>query len=121
MQKAIFLLTQRGPELWRDSYIFEPYNWGPYCRDLADDLRGLEHHNLLRLSSAGGAGHGRYVLTPEGQHIATRLWRACTEAERRFFADVRAYVTSRDFNGLLRDVYSAYPAYAERSVWSGRR
>lgn len=120
MQKAVFLLTQRGPKPWRQSYEFEPYNWGPYCRELNEDLRHLQHQNLIFLSHASGA-YGRYILTPEGQRFTNEYWRLCSEQEQHFFEDLREYVTCRDFNGLLRDVYEAYPTYAENSRWSGRR
>ena len=47
MQKGVFLLEQRGPESWRDTYRYSPYNWGPYSSELASDLTSLDESGLL--------------------------------------------------------------------------
>lgn len=121
MQKAVFLLIQRGPATWRSYYAYAPYNWGPYCRDLNDDLRRLVDARLVRLSTADGSRYGRFELTSDGEEVAAELRRHLPPAEREFVTTVRAYVTSRNFNDLLREVYAAYPDYASKSKWSGRR
>jgi uncharacterized protein YwgA len=40
VQKGVFLLEQRGPSSWRSLYTFSPYDWGPFSRDLAQELVG---------------------------------------------------------------------------------
>lgn len=122
MQKAIFLLTQRGAPSWRDAYDYRPYNWGPYCRDLTDDLTAMVQAGVLRVSHAGKAStYGHYVTTDVGEQVANQFWRSLEPREAEFIRSVLSYVTHKDFNGLLQEVYEAYPDYASRSIWSGKR
>lgn len=120
MQKAIFLLTRRGAADWADTYAYRPYNWGPYCRELVDDLHRLIEADLLRLSYADAPQFGRYQLTDSAEALADTLWQDLAEPERDFLASVRTYVTHKDFNGLLREVYDAYPEFATKSRWTGK-
>jgi uncharacterized protein YwgA len=121
IQKAIFLLTRRGSANWHDLYEYEAYDWGPYCRDLVQDLRSMSANGLLRVGQGPGLRYGRYALTKQGEDLAHLLWRQLDDHERRFIKMVRRYVTSKDFNSLLREVYAEYPEYATESRWAGRR
>lgn len=120
MQKAVFLLTRRGPEGWAHLYSYRPYDWGPYSRELANDLQLLTSNSLVRATPARGSRYGHFSLTEQGQTVATSLWPQLRSVERDFLVSVRSYVTKKDFNGLLREVYSAYPEFATESRWSGR-
>lgn len=120
IQKAIFLLTCRGALRWRTLYSYEPYDWGPYSRELAADLRNLRANGLIRVAQGVGDRHGRHALTEQGEELATVLWGRLDESELEFIRRIRQYVTSKDFNSLLREVYAEYPEYATESRWSGR-
>lgn len=120
MQKAIFLLIQRGPAAWRSAYTYRPYNWGPYCGDLSHDVNRLIESGVIRLSHADGATYGRYQLTEAGEAVADDIWATLGPEEQDFLSVVRSYVTHKDFNGLLREVYKEYPEYATKSRWSGK-
>ena len=120
MQKAVFLLTQRGAPEWAELYTYRPYDWGPYCRELTEDLNLLASNGLLRESPAQRSRYGQFMLSEQGQQLATIFWPRLPPEERRFLSSVRAYVTKKDFNGLLHEVYSAYPQYATQSRWSRR-
>ncbi|MCU1588881.1 MAG: restriction modification system specificity protein [Frankiales bacterium] len=118
MQKAVFLLTLRGSARWNGLYPYRAYDWGPYCRELVDDLRGLAATGLMRTSATAGSRYGRYMLTEQGQQAADEVWESLPPDEQEFLTTVRAYVTSKDFNALLREVYAAYPEYATESRWN---
>jgi len=118
MQKAVFLLTLRGSERWNGLYPYRAYDWGPYCRELVDDLRGLAAAGHMRTSATAGSRYGRYTLTEQGQQTADQLWAQLPPDEQEFLTTVRSYVTSKEFNVLLREVYAAYPEYATESRWN---
>ena len=119
MQKAVFLLTQRGPEGWRASYGFEPYNWGPFSRLLAAELRDKTEAGELATVNIPGNRHAGYRATATGEMQISSAWQSLSDREKNFVRTVRKYVTSRSFNDLLREVYAAYPDYATRSHFSG--
>ncbi|GAA1562461.1 hypothetical protein GCM10009789_14560 [Kribbella sancticallisti] len=119
MQKAVFLLVQRGSDGWRHLYDYTPYNWGPYSRDLTVDVDDLASKHLMATEVVQGSQYGRYVTTPAGDHAASASWVHLSLVEQQFLKQVRSYVTSRSFNDLLREVYAAYPQFATESRFTG--
>lgn len=119
MQKAIFLLTKRGPAKWRDAYDYEPYNWGPYSGRLASDLNYLLHEDLLVIEDVPHSKYGSYRATPLASDRARAALAQCTPDETSFLQSVKNYVTSRSFANLLKEVYAAYPEFATKSRFSG--
>jgi uncharacterized protein len=117
VQKAIFLLTQRGPPDWKPLYQYRPYNWGPYSSQLAADTESLIRAGYLE--DVPGARHGQYRATTLGEAYADQVWATLSAKEQHFIRSVRAYVTNRSFTQLLREVYAAYPDYATASQFSG--
>jgi len=119
MQKAIFLLTQRGSESWQHLYTYRPYNWGPYSGQLSADLDLLQATDQLVAEPFPGSQYGTFRATPLADRRVHQAWDACTEPEKSFLRAVRDYVTSKSFNALLREVYAAYPEYASKSLFHG--
>lgn len=119
MQKAAFLLVQRGPEQWRSLLPFRPYNWGPYSSALTQALDKSISSGDLQVEQVSGSKYGRYVTTVQGEASMTSTWEGLPSNEREFIRAVRKYVTSRSFAKLLRDVYAQFPDYATASQFSG--
>lgn len=119
MQKAVFLLVQRGSTTWRELYDYRPYAWGPYSSGLTADLTSMSTQRLIQVEDVPGSRYGRYRTTLEGEAVACADWEALAEHERVFITTVRAYVTSRSFTQLLREVYAEYPDFARASLFSG--
>jgi hypothetical protein len=117
MQKAVFLLVERGGPNLRNLYSYRPYNWGPYSDELAADLRSLQAAGRLSVDTTSRR-YGRYTLTPAGAAVAAQVSAELTPFERAFVADVRNYVTKSSFSKLLREVYAAYPDYATASQFN---
>jgi uncharacterized protein YwgA len=120
MQKAIFLVTRSNAgRRWHDAYPYRPYNWGPYSAELNEDLSAWQRDGLMILSFAGDARYGRYVLTRHGASLADNIWAKVDASTRNVLINVRSWVTSKDFNSLLAEVYEEFPEYATKSRWSG--
>ena len=119
MQKAVFLLNQNGPTSWRSLYQFEPYNWGPFCRSLQDDLRRLVDDGKLELRETHPHRYSSYVSTGQGATEAVEILEGLESSTLTFLREIRRFVTTRSFNQLLRDVYGAFPEFAVKSQFSG--
>ena len=119
MQKAVFLITQRGTPRLRELYEYRPYNWGPYSDALAQDVRALEATGRMAVEAAPGSRYGRYVTTVVGEAHVIPVWNDLEPGERAFVANVRRYVTASSFNKLLREVYAEYPEFATASQFRG--
>lgn len=119
MQKAVFLATQRGATGWSELYRYAPYDWGPYSRDLANDLDALVFRRTLRTEQLPGSRYSTYRTTASGEERAQSIWDGLTRAQQDFVRRLRRYVTAKSFNHLLREVYAAYPEYATESRFRG--
>jgi uncharacterized protein YwgA len=119
IQKAIFLLTQRGSPVWRELYRYKPYNWGPYSSQLASDMDSMVSQGLVEVEEVSGSQYPRYGTTTAGEAHATMVWSTLQRTERDFVRSVRSYVTGRSFTQLLREVYAEYPEFATASYFMG--
>jgi uncharacterized protein len=119
MQKAVFLVNRNGPKTWRTLYEFEPYNWGPFCRPLQDDLRQLVAEGRMELRKTHLQQYPSYVTSGLGTDEANGIFDEIEPAPLSFLRDVRKFVTTRSFNQLLRDVYGAFPEFAAKSQFIG--
>ena len=63
--------------------------------------------------------HPRYRTTTAGEEKLDHLVSALANHEKEYVRKVRAYVTSRSFSQLLREVYNTYPEYAVASRFQG--
>lgn len=122
MQKYGFLLSKQHerdlyiPQMENEGFRFysdwEPYYFGPYSRELRDDIeKGASNGNVIARK------HGRattYSLALRGR----ARWRAILARypyeTKRMAAGIRRLQTV-PLHELLRQVYAAYPKYAEKS------
>jgi uncharacterized protein YwgA len=119
LQKGVFLLEMRGPEGWRGRYEYLPWDWGPFSRDLAVEVNDLVRHGLIEEKPVQRRRHPRYRTTTAGEEKLDHLVSALANHEKEYVRKVRAYVTSRSFSQLLREVYNTYPEYAVASRFQG--
>ena len=119
IQKGVFLLQMRGPEDWRDTYPFAPWDWGPFSHALASMVKTLSARGLLEERPVPFRSYAAYRTTAEGEETLAEAARTLTPKERAFIAGVRHYITSRSFSQLLREVYAEYPKFAVNSRFRG--
>jgi hypothetical protein len=114
LMKGAFLVSQYGPVEWRDFFDFQPYSYGPFDAGVYVMRDTLLAEGLLRTEK-----HGRYesyALTEAGEKRITELRQAIPKESADWLASVGSYVTSKSFSRLLREIYSAFPEFATRSV-----
>ncbi|SRR6266511_4774994 len=114
VQKGMFLLSRRGPA--RHLYTFRPYNWGPFSRDIYDDLDSLQADGLLQSQRRTGRSWRVYWTTDAGHDRAAAIAARLPKTDLDWLGKMRHYVTSRSFTRLLRELYEAYPEYKHRSL-----
>lgn len=119
MQKAVFLVEQRGPSEWRNLYQFVPYNWGPFSAQLQGDLGRLVGDGRLELTAWDRGSYNSYATSALGEGEAAEILDDLDASSQAFLREVRRFVVTRSFNRLLRDVYREYPEYAVKSHYSG--
>ena len=116
LQKTLFKFAKESAVPAAESYEFEPYNWGPCSFEIYDDLGSLREQGLIE-AIPSGSGWNIYRLTELGKVKSIEFRKQASASLVRALDDVRSWVTSRDFETLLRDVYKDYPKYATESLF----
>lgn len=118
IQKGMFLLSQRGPA--RGLYDFRPYNWGPFSRDVYNDLDRLVGLGIAVSEHVPGQSWCRYSLSERGEQRAAEVAVGSDKQSLRWMAELRRFLTARSFGQLLEDVYREFPQYATRSRFASK-
>ena len=114
-QREHFLVTEPG-------YDFIPYDYGPFSRDLYDDLDAMIDQQFVDDTEEPlRSGKVKYIYEIEGDG------QELVESEAESWEDVSeilqiAREIKQEYNDMLLSdliefVYSEYPDYAERSVY----
>ncbi|HEU5249609.1 MAG TPA: hypothetical protein VFW15_06440 [Thermoanaerobaculia bacterium] len=113
LQKALFLLGQRFPELSRSGfYEFRPVSSGDFSEQVYADATALLKKGLVSIRSSESEGSRKYRLTRSGVERASRIERLAPPAIAQSLRRIVAWVGTRSLAQLLRrsSAASAAPA-----------
>ncbi len=114
IQKTLFKFAQESGAKKKELYRFIPYNWGPCSLKIYDDLGQLRDEGLIEFVPSG-KGWNLYRPTEAGVEKAGELREKADNELIGKLDAARSYVTSRDFETLLSDVYKEYPEFSSES------
>lgn len=121
MQKLAFLLDEEELTDY-PAYDFIKYDYGPFSKQLLEDLERLENHGLVRITEETTfGGHTRYdhQLTEQGENVVDQLLEENEEVREIMDSAekvIREYGTL-SIRKLIETVYDKYPEYTENSVY----
>lgn len=117
MKGAFFLseaLEERG---LAPPYRFEAYHYGPFSRDVCDELDALVDAGLLCRESRGArAGFPTYRPSAEGRRKAEEMRGALGPGWDRYLTDLREWLDRQSFSSLWRFVQRRHPEYAGATI-----
>jgi hypothetical protein len=119
IQKSLFLASDKVASAFRhDSrYDFQPYDYGPFDRQVYSDVEALERKGLAQVNQQPGSRWRTYVASPRGIAEGYRLAERLTGEQREILGTIVKLVRSLSFNDLVSAIYRAYPNMRERSVF----
>ena len=118
--KGLFLFSKECPPSWVSAdarYQFEPYSYGPFSREVYDDLRTLVRLGLVAGEVVPGRDWKAHRLTARGNQTAGAIAPDWPIAVRSYLGKLRHFITRVSFSRLLEIVYGKYPDYAVNSVF----
>lgn len=122
LQKLVFL-TQKEFASAEDrlpgTYTYVPYDYGPFARDLYDDLDRLKDRKVIvedpEMMEDDKIKYD-YRLGPQADEYLAEIPEERFEAALELAQKIKSRWNGEELPELLDYVYSEYPEYAENSV-----
>ncbi|MGI0093497.1 MAG: hypothetical protein ACREA8_05290 [Nitrosotalea sp.] len=123
-QKMIFLLRERA-NFFKHNYDFVPHNYGPYSRELQNDIDSLIHDGyiIMNLKTVeDGKIKYEYAITGDGSLILQKILSDKELGKKFKFSkivelaeEIKNEVNGKDLRSVLTDIYREYPDFAKNS------
>lgn len=120
IQKGLFILSMKSPPdllVAASRYEFEPYNYGPFAKQIYADLDALHRKGYITTDESWNRSWKFYSVTEQGRERARAEAQSMDARLVEYMAAVRSFVTERSFRELLDAVYQEFPKYAVNSVF----
>jgi type I restriction enzyme S subunit len=112
LMKYTFLFQMEGNGQ-RRLYHFVPYHYGPFAKQLYEDLQGLVQDGVVRVENDQDEEKTRITLVDTDK--ADEMLADMPEDVKADVASIVETYGSLDHRNLLKTVYKKYPAYARKS------
>ena len=119
VQKMFFLLDENiSAEFGGKQFNFEPYDYGPFDKNVYSELNALQSMGLVELSYISPtAGGRRYSPTPLGRNLGESALASLSPNAQNFIIDVSDFVRRLTFAQLVGSIYKAFPHMREKSIF----
>lgn len=116
VQKLFFLLDREGKHLLNGPHFdFRPYDYGPFDREVYDEIDALEAQGLVEVLSSGR--YRMYILSQSGLEEGQKTLTEMTENARTYVSQVAKWVRELSFEQLVAAIYKRYPDMKVNSVF----
>lgn len=118
LQKSLFLLSRKYPnEVGSAFYEFEPYDYGPFNKEIYSDCMALAQQGFLIVQQPVGRGWSGYSITPKGTEKAKKLKNEVSKPAVKKLCQTVRWAQSLSFSQLLTAIYRAFPEFKKNSVF----
>jgi hypothetical protein len=117
IQKALFLAADKVADAFlpESHYDFQPYDYGPFDRDVYVDLENLEGIGCVKINRQSRLR--TYSATQDGLDEGRRSARQLSANQLAILERIVNLVRSLSFNELVSAIYKAYPPMRARSAF----
>jgi uncharacterized protein YwgA len=126
LQKLVFLMQKRLEEagedpLRSDDYEFVPYDYGPFSKELYNDLDETIAHGMVE-GHEEDLGEDKvkydYEIQDQGkQWVRDQLTKEEAQRILELAEEIKDEYGEVNLSDLIDEVYSRYPKYAENSIY----
>jgi uncharacterized protein YwgA len=116
VQKMFFLLERNlAPRTFAPRFSFKSYHYGPYSKEVYDDLEALAAEALAAIHAEGS--WRRFALTTAGIAQGRRALAVLPLPVQKYIKQVSDFVLRLSFSELVSAIYKAYPDMRKNSVF----
>jgi len=119
LQKLVFLLDKELNIIKDQGYNFVPYKYGPFSKELIEDVEMLILIGLVGTEEDVKEFNGEevtitvYKLTDRGKSMARRIYNELIDEEKRRINKLKEF-NIRSAKSLTEYVHKTYPEYVAR-------
>ena len=119
IQKLMFLIDQElGEEVGGKKFDFEPYDYGPFDKNVYKCLDDLEEDGHIERLIVTGRRYSEFRTTKSGQDIGERESQNLAEWVSGLIQIYSEWVLRISFPQLLSAIYRKYPEMKVNSVFN---
>ena len=119
VQKLFFLLDKNvAKQTGGPHFAFQPYDYGPFDKDVYGELDQLEEKGLVETIASGGNGGRTYRLTNDGYRVGNEAFDGLGEPIQDYIGKTVHFVRTLSFAELVSAIYQAYPEMKKNSVFA---
>ncbi len=104
-------------EMGTNFYTFEPYNYGPFSKQVYVDADELQAEGLVARVAHQGGDWEDYAATQEGVKKAGELSKNISQKAVQYLQNLVKWSAQQSFPDLVRWVYANYPSYKANSLF----
>ncbi|MEX0881579.1 MAG: hypothetical protein WDZ34_01755 [Candidatus Saccharimonadales bacterium] len=119
LQKSLFLLKQAYPKQTADFYNFQPYNYGPFDKQVYEDADVLAESGYITLDSQEDRAWSLYRITDNGKEQTNKITGSADADATKYLDKIVKWVQSLTFEQLIATIYKHFPKYKVNSVFRG--
>lgn len=120
LQKTLFLVDYKLPQLFAHRYAFQPYDYGPFDKDVYADAAALERAGLVVIVQEPGEYHRTYRVTAKGLEVGQQLLAAMPPQSAALVRQIANIVTRLGFRELVTAIYESFPEMKVNSIFKER-
>lgn len=122
IQKLLFLLDVNVADATGGPHFnFEPYDYGPFDKQVYRELDALGSDNLVEIGPSIGLKTKTFRLTCDGEALGQEALCALSPPIQTYIKEASDFVRSLSFSQLVSAIYAAYPDMSVNSVFSKAR
>jgi hypothetical protein len=118
VQKLFFLLDREAASVLEGPHFnFQPYDYGPFDREVYSELEDLSRRNLVLVHNAGR--YRLYQLSQEGFQQGEEILDDLAANAQDYITSISEWVRKLSFQQLVASIYNRYPEMKAKSVFRG--
>ena len=119
LQNAMFLIDHNAAGIkWKlDRYKFEPHHYGPFDRQVHQDIEQLYSDGMAVISKETDSPLSKYGCSPEGIESGQKILLQLPELDQRYITRVANWVREASFYQMVSAVCSEYPTMADKRLF----